>query len=127
MGKKRPSGSRASAPRSSGSREQPSLIPTIKNEEQRLEALMEHARQEAADLVASAGAEAERLLARTDEEIPALLEGERAARAGALQGAAEEERRGGARLLAELRADAAKRIDQAVAYIVDRVWPVGRS
>ena len=112
--------------RSSGPREQSSLIPTIKSEELRLEELMEHARREAAEIVASATADAERLLTRTDGEIPPLLERERAARAGSVQSAAEEERTRSGGLLAELRASAASRMDEAVDSIVSRVWPLGR-
>ncbi len=121
MGKKRSSG-----PRAGVSREQPSLIPTIKSEEQRLEELMENAHREAAEIVASATVDAERLLTRTDGEIPPLLERERAARAGSLQSAAEEERTRSAGLLVELRASAARRMDKAVDAIVSRVWPLGR-
>ena len=113
--------------RSSGSREQPSLIPTIKNEEQRLEELLDHARRDAADVVAAATADADRLLTRADAEIPMLLERERAARAGSLRSAADEERSRSAGLLETLRASASRRMEDAVSHIVSRVWPVGRS
>ena len=112
--------------RSSATREQQSIIPTIKTEERRFEELLAQARAQAAEIVAAAQAEAARRIAEAEAEVPALIERERAAQAASGEDAAREERARSARELESLEKAATARMDEAVAHIVRRVWPLDR-
>jgi hypothetical protein len=110
-----------------GKQELESLIPSIKNEEKHLDDLLESARAQADRLIAETESVAEERVRRAREEMPLLLAGERETRLAALQRQAEAELRAARESTQDLEKAAAERMEKTVVSIVSRVWPEGGS
>ena len=108
-----------------GKQELESLIPTIKDEEKHLDDLLESARAQAERLIAEAEKDAEERVRRARQELPQLLAAEREMRLAALQSRAGEELRAARESTRDLEKAAAGRMEKTVASIVSRVWPEG--
>ncbi len=108
-----------------GPQELESLIPSVRNTEQHLDALMADARLRAERVVSEAKARAQEAVREARAGLPALLSAERDAEVRRLRqeadNAAGEER---------ARTDALERgaraaMETAVRFVVDHVWPGG--
>ena len=100
-----------------------SLIPTIKNEEKLLAERLEKARADAQRVVQEAEKEAEDRIERGKADLPRFIEKERAARLESLRREAEETLHAARAETGEIERAAAGRLQDAVAWIVSRVWP----
>jgi vacuolar-type H+-ATPase subunit H len=100
-----------------------SLIPTIKNAEKQLADQLAAARAEAERLVLEAEKEAEVRVERAKADIPALVAAEREGRLEKLRREADEALRAALKESDDRGGLASERMNDAVAYIVSRVWP----
>jgi F0F1-type ATP synthase membrane subunit b/b' len=100
-----------------------SLIPTIKSAEKQLADQLAVARTEAERLVLEAEKEAEVRVERAKADLPALLSAQREKRMEALRREAEDALRAALEESGDREGSAEQKMNDAVAYIVSRVWP----
>jgi vacuolar-type H+-ATPase subunit H len=100
-----------------------SLIPTIKNEENRLEDMLGDARVRADGIIRDAETGAAERIRTTRDELPGVIQAERDARHAALVTRASEAAGGERERNRALEASARAAMEMAVDYIVSLVWP----
>jgi len=100
-----------------------SLIPTIKNEEKRLEDMLSDARAQADGIIRDAETGADERMRTTREELPGVIQAERDARHAALVARAGEAAGGEREKARALEASARAAMEMAADYIVSLVWP----
>jgi hypothetical protein len=103
-----------------------SLIPTIKDEESHLEAMLGDTRARADAIVRDAEEQAAALIQSARTALPGILQAERDARRAAMVRRAEEAARTEREKTGELETRARAAMESAVTYIVSLVWPAGR-
>ena len=103
-----------------------SLIPTIKNEESRLEDLLADARARADGIVRDAEAQAAALTASARTALPGILQAERDARRAAMVRKAEESAHTETENTRAVEDRARAAMEETVSYIVSLVWPGSR-
>ena len=108
-----------------GQQELGSLIPSVRNTEEDLNALMTETRERAERAVADAETRAREILSEAQAALPAVLAAERETEMRRLREEAEDVARAekGRTEALELYARAVR--ESAVAYVVSRVWPGG--
>ena len=100
-----------------------SLIPTIKDEESRLEAMLGDARARSDAIVRDAEDQAAAQIQAARAALPGILQTERDARRAAMVRRAEEAARTEAYKTREIQTRARAAMESAVSYIVSLVWP----
>jgi vacuolar-type H+-ATPase subunit H len=101
-----------------------SLIPTIKNEERRLDDLLGDERARSDRIVRDAEAQAAALIESARKALPGMLQAERDARRAALVRKADEAARVEGERTQAVEKSARAAMERTVAYIVSLVWPV---
>jgi hypothetical protein len=103
-----------------------SFIPTLKDEEQRLQELLADARLRAEEIRRDAEEQAASLIHAARNALPAFLDAERHARRAALVQKAEEAGRRESEKIRAVELSARAAMEKTVAWIVSLVWPGGR-
>jgi len=103
--------------------EKDSLVPSISQEEDRLQKYLEAARREAAQIVEKAGQDAAEREKRAREDLPAEMEKDRAAFLSASQDHAQALKAELAVQTSEILERAEANAEKAVSIVVEAVWP----
>jgi len=109
-----------------GQQELSSLIPSVRNTEQRFDELMAEARTRAESAVAEAHTRSEQAIRGAQAGLPEMLAAERDEEMRRLRREAEDAARAERELTVALGRNARAAFEAAVAFVVGRVWPGGR-
>jgi len=101
------------------------LIPTLKQEEESLQAMLEQARKEAERRVGEAGRNAEERVEAVRRELPQLMERQRGHALERIEAQADIERQSADKKARKLEENARGNMGAAVAYILSAIRPKG--